>query len=370
MKLGFLIYGSLDTLSGGYLYDRKLVEYLRAQGDTLEIISLPWRNYAAHLTDNFHFRLPPDLDLLIQDELNHPSLLSANRRPHPPAPERGYPVISLVHHLRCSEQRPAWQNWFYRLIEKHYLESVDGFIFNSQTTKRVVNRLLENNKPNMVAYPPTDRFGQGMQAAEVIARAHETGALRILFLGNVIHRKGLHTLLKAIRLQTLDVRLDVIGSLKSDPKYAQEMRKRSEVSGLKSKVYFYGPLDNGELIAKLKSAHLLVVPSSYEGFGIVYLEGMAFGLPAIGTTAGGASEVISDGETGYLIPPDDAALLAERLSMLASDRELLARMSVNALGRYRQQPTWESTAEHIREFLFSVINNSPQSERSDPFDKT
>ena len=48
------------------------------RGMTVEIISLPWRNYAAHLTDNFHFRLPPDLDLLIQDELNHPSLLSAN----------------------------------------------------------------------------------------------------------------------------------------------------------------------------------------------------------------------------------------------------------------------------------------------------
>ena len=59
MKIGFLIYGSLDTLSGGYLYDRKLVEYLRTQGDTVQIISLPWRNYAAHLSDNFRFRLPP-----------------------------------------------------------------------------------------------------------------------------------------------------------------------------------------------------------------------------------------------------------------------------------------------------------------------
>ncbi len=53
MKIGFIIYGSLDTLSGGYLYDRKLVEYFRSQGDTVEIISVPWRNYAAHLTDNF-----------------------------------------------------------------------------------------------------------------------------------------------------------------------------------------------------------------------------------------------------------------------------------------------------------------------------
>src|SRR5437667_1416682 len=148
MKIGLVIYGSLDTVSGGYLYDRKLVEYLRSQGDTMEIISLPWRNYGAHLTDNFWFRLwnPEDrfwigqqavrlqnLDILIQDELDHPSLIMANMGKHP------YPVISLVHHLRCSELRPKWQNDFYRTVEKKYLQSVDGFIFNSKTTKGVVN---------------------------------------------------------------------------------------------------------------------------------------------------------------------------------------------------------------------------------------
>ena len=125
MKIGLIIYGSLETVSGGYLYDRKLVEYLRSQGDTVEIISLPWQNYAVHLTDNFHFRLLRGFDLLIEDELNHPSLLFANRQPHP------CPVVSLVHHLRCSELRPKWQNDFYRIVEKQYLQSVAGFIFNS-----------------------------------------------------------------------------------------------------------------------------------------------------------------------------------------------------------------------------------------------
>jgi glycosyltransferase involved in cell wall biosynthesis len=97
------------------------------------------------------------------------------------------------------------------------------------------------------------------------------------------------------------------------------------------------------------------VPSSYEGFGIVYLEGMAFGLPAIGTTAGAASEIISDGENGYLISPDDAAMLAERLSTLAHDQDLLADMSVKALDRYHEQPTWEQTAASIRQFLLDLL---------------
>ncbi len=104
MHIGLLIYGSLDTISGGYLYDRKLVEYLRSQGDTVDIISLPWRSYTAHLMDNFHFKLPRKLDILIEDELNHPSLILPNHRRHT------YPVVSLVHHLRASELRPAWKN--------------------------------------------------------------------------------------------------------------------------------------------------------------------------------------------------------------------------------------------------------------------
>ena len=122
MKIGFLIYGSLDTLSGGYLYDRKLVEYLRAQGDTVEIISLPWRNYAAHLTDNFSFKLPSNLDILIQDELNHPSLIAANRGKHP------YPIVSALSItcdvLSCAQNgKIIFIVWLKRNICKVWMDS-------------------------------------------------------------------------------------------------------------------------------------------------------------------------------------------------------------------------------------------------------
>ena len=350
MKIGFVIYGSLDTLSGGYLYDRKLAEYLRAQGDAVEIISLPWRNYAAHLTDNLSFRLPPKLDILIQDELNHPSLIAANRRPHP------YPIVSLVHHLRCSELRPQWQNAFYRIVEKKYLQSVDGFIFNSQTTRGVVHGFIGDSKSGIVAYPPTDRFGAAVSEKEIIARS-KSKELRILFIGNVIERKGLHTLLKAVRPLTFNFRLDVIGSLATDPNYAKQMRNFVAVNGLSSVVTFHGAMDNTPLIEKLRQAHLLVAPSSYEGFGIVYLEGMGFGLPAIGTTAGAAGEIIEHGRIGYLIQPNDSAALAAHISELASNRSLLTELSLNARRRYTQQPAWNETANQIRAFLQHTITS-------------
>lgn len=349
MRIGLVIYGSLDTVSGGYLYDRKLVEYLRAQGDMVEVISLPWRNYAAHLTDNLRFRLPRDLDLIIEDELNHPSLLFANRPPHP------CPVISLVHHLRCSELRPKWQNDLYRIVERKYLQSVDGFIFNSKTTQGVVNGLIGNGKPSIVAYPPTDRFDNSEISEEEIQERANSDKLRILFLGNVIYRKGLHTLLKAVKRQTSQVRVEVVGGLTAEPKYADEIQRFVAVNGLSSMVTFHSALDNEPLIEMYRRAHVMVVPSSYEGFGIVYLEGMGFGLPAIGTTAGAAGEIISHEEDGYLIEPDDDAALAKIINELAHDRKLLTRLSVNALKRYISQPRWEETAGRIREFLHRMV---------------
>lgn len=349
MNIGLIIYGSLDSLSGGYLYDRKLVEHLRGRGDSVEIISIPWRNYAAHLADNLLFKLPSGLDILIQDELNHPSLISANRGEHP------YPIVSLVHHLRCSELRPGWQNAFYRFIEKKYLNSVDGFIFNSETTERVVNSIVEKKKPGIIAYPPTDRFGRPVSEAEIMERV-KSPDLKILFLGNVIHRKGLHTLLKAVSGHWSALRVDVVGALDSESGYARKMQDFVIDNRLSSTVFFHGSLDREPLVEKLKQAHLLVVPSSYEGFGIVYLEGMGFGLPAIGTTAGAAGEIIDHGQTGYLIDPDDSRALAGYLQTLAEDRGLLERLSLNARERYLRQPSWAETAENIRTFLYSFIH--------------
>lgn len=348
MKIGLIIYGSLDTLSGGYLYDRKLVEYLRSQGDTVEIISLPWRNYTAHLADNLTFRLPQNLDILIQDELNHPSLIMANRGKHP------YPVISLVHHLRCSELRTQWQNTFYRWVETHYLNSVDGFIFNSRTTQKVVSELVEQPKPCVIGYPPTDRFGAPLSEEEITERAQHD-KLRILFLGNVMYRKGLHTLLEAVKDLQSKVIVDVVGSLDSEPVYSKLIQELIKKYDLSSFISLHNSLDKEPLIEKLKQAHVLAVPSSYEGFGIVYLEGMGFGLPAIGTKAGAAEEIIEHGKTGFLIEPDDSKSLAEHLKALMEDRDLLTRLSLNARARYLRQPLWVDTAKNIREFLGSLL---------------
>ncbi len=363
MRLGLIIYGSLDTISGGYLYDRMLVEHLRRAGDTVEIISIPWRNYAGHLADNFSPSLfarlrHSNFDVLLQDELNHPSLFWVNQK------LRGrYPLISIVHHLRSSEARPAWQNWLYRQVESRYLASVDGFIFNSQTTKKAVEAIrsdltgLLRPVRSLVAYPAADHIRPTLTPEAVRARACQPGPLRLLFVGNVIWRKGLHTLLEAVsglKIRREAWSLEIAGSLTADPEYANAIRRQVESRRLSSNVILHGSLTDSELAAALARSQVLVVPSSYEGFGIVYLEGMGFGLPAIATVAGAAGEIITHSENGFLIAPNDVEALAEHIHLLAQDRERLLAMSLAALERFHAHPTWEQSAERIRNFLLEV----------------
>jgi len=356
MKIALVIYGSLDTLSGGYLYDRRLVEYLNRCGDSVEIISIPWRDYARHLADNFSPGLIRhlerlDVDVLLEDELNHPSLILANRRLKR---RRVYPIISIVHHLRSSELRPAWQNRFYRWIEHAYLESADGFIFNSRNTQATVQALAGPGRPAVVAYPAADHIVPKIDEDEIVRRAHRPGPVHLLFVGNVIRRKGLRTVLAALsRLPGDAFTLEVVGSLSVDGGYAAAIRRQIAELSLEASVHLHGALGEAELTLQFRRAQVFVLPSSYEGFGIVYLEGMGFGLPCIATTAGAASEIIDDGQTGFLISPENPQALAACLGRLAADRKLLRRMSLAARRRYNLHPTWEQTAAKIRDYLLT-----------------
>ncbi|MDI6852474.1 MAG: glycosyltransferase family 4 protein [Deltaproteobacteria bacterium] len=357
MRLGLVIYGSLDIISGGFLYDRILVDYLRHQGEQVEIIALPWRTYPRNLADNFSaavFRRLAEIkvDVLIQDELCHPSLFRQNRLYRRRFQE--VPVISLVHHLRCSEARPAWQNRLYRLVERLYLNSTDGFIFNSRATKREVEAVVGRMKPSVMAVPGGDRFAATLSDAALMARAKSPGPLQILFLGNLIPRKGLHTLLEALASLPRLWRLVAAGSLDMDTAYVRAVRRQVARLGLAEEVAFTGPLAEDEVAAFLAQSHVLAVPSTYEGYGIVYVEGMSFGLPAIATTAGGAREIITHGHDGFLVPPEDPAGLAECLEILLQDREKLLAMSLAARKTFLAHPTWQETCRSIHQFLQDI----------------
>jgi glycosyltransferase involved in cell wall biosynthesis len=242
----------------------------------------------------------------------------------------------------------------YSAIEKRYLESVDGLVFNSNATRDSVRCGLGVDKRFVVAAPGGDRLGSWTFGA-VHARAFEPGPLRIIFLANVTPLKGLHVLLEALSALPRDrFELDVVGSCDVEKGYADAMRRQALQLG--AHTAFHGVLDGEPLIERLKRAQVMAIPSYYEGFGIAYVEGMAFGLPSIGVKTGAVPEIIFPGENGFLMPPGDSRSLATYLSLLASDRNQLARMAETALRNFKSRPTWDASGDAVRRFLLTLLD--------------
>jgi glycosyltransferase involved in cell wall biosynthesis len=347
MRVGLTLYGSLDERSGGFHYDRRLVEGLRAAGDTVEVIELPWRSYVGGLLDNgsrrLRDRLDVDVDVMVQDELAHPSLVRTNR--HLP-----YPLVSIVHHLRASERRRLTP--LYRAVERRYLDTVDAVVCPSTATRDAVTALGVDGDATVVAPPAGDRFDPAIAATTIRDRARE-GPLRLVFVGNITPRKGLDALVTGLAAADTAAELTVVGRA-VDADYVADVRRTVNERGLTDRVRFAGELSDADLAATLRSSHALAVPSHYEGFGIVYLEGMSFGLPAIASRAGGATDVVTDGETGLFVDPDAPTSIARAIETLAGDRDRLAEMGQAARQRYGCHPDRGETTARVRQLLESV----------------
>lgn len=355
MRVGLIVYGGLDQRSGGYLYDRQLVAALRARGHSVAVFPLPRRAaYLHHLADNADAGLERAARrwrpaLLLQDELCHPSLLGRNPRLRA---RLGCPLVAIVHHLRADEGWPARERAVYAALERRYLRTVDGLICNSRTTRARAAAIAGTRQPAVVAYPGGDRLGGPLSPEQIAARVRRSGPLRVLFVGNITRRKRLHVLLAGLaRLPAASWQLTVVGSERVEPRYARGVRALATRLGCAGQVTWRGPLCDSALAACFGAADVLAVPSAYEGFGIVYLEGMAFGLPALATTAGAACEIVASGGNGWLVPPDDPAAIARCLAPLGGDRAALERLSLAARARYLAHPTWAASMARAVAFV-------------------
>lgn len=345
MRFGLALLGELSSTSGGFLYDRMLVDALRRGGDTVDVFPLPWKTPR---------RLPATLlswkgDLLLQDELAHASLAPLNlslRR------EAAFPVVSIVHHLKSSEDNRL------RRLERAYLASVDGFVFNSRATMSATAKILGMPVAGFVAPPGGDRLPDRPTDEQIAARSHAPGPLRVLFVGNLIPRKGLHALVDALAILPRESwQLTVAGSPAMDPAYAARISRLVSERGLERQVLMTGFLEDAPLARALMEHHVLAVPSSYEGFGIVYLEAMGFGVVPLASSAGGGPEIVENEKSGLLVPPGDVPAIARALADLESDRTRLCVMARAARQRFDAFPGWEQSMTAARRHLHALFSS-------------
>jgi D-inositol-3-phosphate glycosyltransferase len=200
-------------------------------------------------------------------------------------------------------------------------------------------------------FAPVDR------AQARAALGWDGGEFTVLQLGRLVPRKGIDNVIRAVGhlRHTLGIRAATpeIGRLKMV----------AEESGVADSVTFVGRRGRDQLRQFYGASDVFVTTPWYEPFGITPVEAMACGVPVVGASVGGIRSTVLDGETGFLVPPNAPAPLAERLAQLAADPALVRRMG--QAGRLRAQAlfTWAGVARQMQQVYARLADGAGRAGR-------
>jgi glycosyltransferase involved in cell wall biosynthesis len=331
----FAFPGNLATPTGGYRYDRRVIDELRALRWDVRPVSLPDdfpAPSAASLkeTDRLLSATTHDAVLLIDG-------LAYGAFPSPLIDRLRRKIVALVHHpLGLETGLAAVRARFLIANECAALARAARVVVTSRPTAALLFRDFKVPKEMItVAEPGTDPAPR--------ARGSQ-GAPRLLSVGAITPRKGFDTLIEALaKIADLAWECRIAGSLERDPATTAKLRASITRLALDGRVTLLGPLDDKQLAEEYDQARLFVLPSHFEGFGMAFTEAMARGLPVI-AGAGGASVATVPEDAGVLVEPGESEALAPVLRRLLTDPAELKRRADAAWSHAQHLPRWRDTA--------------------------
>jgi glycosyltransferase involved in cell wall biosynthesis len=194
-------------------------------------------------------------------------------------------------------------------------------------------------------------------------RDYRRGHLDLLYAGQLVQHKGVHTAIEAMaRLvnerKLNQITLTLVGA--GHPDYEESLRSLVEREHLQNVVKFHRPVSKNEMPAILQQFDVLIFPSIYEEpLARMTQEAMAAGLVVVGTTTGGAKEILKEGETGLTFAPENADGLADQVARLIRDPDLCYRLAEAGRQTVTENFTLDTMVEAIEIYLQEVISSPP-----------
>jgi glycosyltransferase involved in cell wall biosynthesis len=341
----FVIPGSIDLPTGGYGYDRRVLKLLPQHGFDVRHLELPGSFPAPSETD-----LMRTAELIRETQADSILLidgLAYDAMPESLIAEFHRKIVALVHHPLCLEAGlPEARAREFRSLERRALSHAAAVIATSQATAGILADAFSVPANRLsVAEPGTDRT----------TRARGTGApLKLLAVGSVIPRKGYDVLVEALRAYCDGSwMLEIVGGLDLAPDYAKAIVKQIAAANLSVHIRLLGTVDPCRLAELYDKADLFVMPSRYEGYGMVMTEAMARGLAIVCTTGVAATDTIPHGAV-LRVEADDVSALASALGKVIDDSQLRRALGEAAWSAAQKLPTWADTAKHVSETLRRV----------------
>jgi D-inositol-3-phosphate glycosyltransferase len=203
------------------------------------------------------------------------------------------------------------------------------------------------------------------QARDVLGLPPDEGM--VLHVGRMVPRKGVDTVIRGfaqlLKRHRTPARLLIVGgeSEEPDPSRTPEIARLQRLAAdlrVTEPVTFVGRRGRDQLKYYYSAADVFVTTPWYEPFGITPLEAMACGTPVVASNVGGIKFSVRDGETGYLVPPDDPARLADAMHRLYSSPPLLSLFGRQAIQRVHNRFTWAGVAEDLSRLYTEVVTAS------------
>jgi glycosyltransferase involved in cell wall biosynthesis len=343
----FLIPGDWFTPTGGYTYDRRLVQSLRESGWEIDVLRLdgtwPAPDAQTLAAASAMIGALDDGTTVVADGLAF-SALEGIVQVHA---ER-LRWLALVHHpLHLESGLDAIVRGRLLASESLALRLARRVVVTSSSTVDDVVAMGVPRERIAVVEPGTDpvRRPAGVRTAVGV------GPVQLLCVATLTPRKGHAVLLQALRgLSALDWVLHNVGSLTRDPVTAGQLQEMSAAAPLAGRVFWHGAVDAAAVQAHYATADLLVLPSLHEGYGMVVAEALAAGLPVLASRAGALAHTVP-AQAGLLVPPGDVAALQAALERLIAEPGLRAQLAAGARASARHLPTWETQAARFAQLL-------------------
>jgi glycosyltransferase involved in cell wall biosynthesis len=336
----FAVPGDLETPTGGYAYDRRMIAELRDLGWRPEVIDLgdgfPCPTESVRVAAHALLAAVPAGRAIVVDGLAFgvlPAAAEALRATHP--------LIALVHHPLALESglTPQEANAM-RASERAALACARGVVVTSPATGRLLAADYGVDAGRItVVEPGTD--------PPAPARTVPDGPVALLAVGAVVPRKGYDVLVAALAsLADLPWHLTIVGDTGRDVAAAMQLADDIASHRLAGRIVLSGAVSADRLAALYTGADLFVLPSRHEGYGMAFAEAIAHGLPVVGTTVGAIPDTVPP-DAGILVPPDDAAALGAALRPLIESAAERARLAAGARAAAGRLPTWRASAERF-----------------------
>lgn len=345
--LSFVLPGDLATRTGGYGYDREIIAGLRELGWQVDVHSLdasfPFPSAAALASASETLAALPKDQLVIVDGLAFgamPDLAEAEAR--------RLKLVGLVHHpLALETGLTAAQIDYFKDAERRALAATRAVIVTSAATRSTLRDYAVVPDHITVAEPGT--------APAPAASGSGSDTVSLLCVASLTARKGHDLLFAALAgLKDFAWRLQCIGGAMGDDRMLASLQDQVRGHGLLERVYFAGEGDDAMVARAYAAADAFVLPTRYEGYGMVVAEALARGLPVISTRTGAIAELVGDA-AGLIVPPGDATALRLALHRFLADAEFRVSLRQGALAVRRRLPQWQDSARKIAAVLEKVL---------------